>query len=89
MLEHRVGDSGIRVGDMYFPYDKMVRFAIDERPGETRLYMQLHGGLLPIRHTIIAEDVPIDALADFINDFVPEEPISEPKLMQILERLGF
>lgn len=89
IIDHKVDANGIQVGAIFYPYKNIIRFSMDQRPEETRLYIQLHQGILPIRHMIVSEDIDSDDLADYMSEFVPEESFEEPKVVQILERLGF
>lgn len=87
-VRFEVGERGIRIGDMRYPYATLESFGILEKPSGTVLILKSEKAMMPFL-TIPLGDANPEAIRNFLLDYLPEEAHEESLSESIMEYLGF
>jgi len=89
LIDISLNENGLQYGDLYFPYEVITRFWIDEtHPKHTTLLMETKKIMTP--HITIS--VPQNRVTDIrtlLKDKITESEIHEPLTHQLMEFFGF
>lgn len=84
-----VGRSGVRAGNILYPYSSLDGFAIAEYPHEKRLLLESNRHFLPLIVIPIPEALDTDDVHAAVAQYLPEKELHESFPHLLFERLGF
>lgn len=87
ILDISVLERGIKVNDLFYPYESLDSFYVDEE----RDLLILKSKKFFSSHIMIplSEEVSVPDLQDILDEFLEEEEMRESVLEQFMEYLGF
>ena len=82
--------SGVRVNEVRYPWTELVSFWVIDTEDHDRLIFRPRRSFAPL--LVIpyeSHDVPAEDIRNYLLEYLPEEYMTEPPLVKIMERLGF
>lgn len=89
LMHVEVRNSGIRAGNILYPYVSLDGFAIGEYKEGRRLLLESNRRLMPLVVIPVSDDVSADELRDLLAQYLPEKELHESLPHLLFERLGF
>jgi hypothetical protein len=89
MIKVTLNNSGIIAGKTVYPYASMDAFNVVEHPREHKIILESKSMFAPLHIIPIANDVDLEAVRDYLAEFLPEKELYEPLAQQLMEHLGF
>jgi len=89
-VEFEINKRGLRIDRVLYPYSTLHSFWIhDHEEKQKKLIIQSEKVLMPYVSIPIPDDVNVDVLRDFLDDYLPEEEHPESLSEALMEYLGF
>lgn len=89
IIEIAVSDAGIKIGNYFYPYEKIKSFGIDETPDGNHLILETKRAALPLVPVALPIALDTVALAALLKTKLPEKPHEEQLSHKLLDKLGF
>ncbi|HEY9585063.1 MAG TPA: hypothetical protein VJJ02_00515 [Candidatus Paceibacterota bacterium] len=89
LMHVEVRSSGVRAGNVLYPFVSLDGFAIAEYAGEQRLLLESNRHIMPLIVIPVPDTVRPDELRDVLAQYLPEKELHESFAHLIFERLGF
>ena len=86
--EITIGFRGIRVDDVFYPYENLHSFWVEEEYGPRRLLLKSTKYLMPYVVILLPEDIDTEVLTEYLLQHILGEELHEPFLQQLMERFG-
>jgi len=92
IIDVGVDDTGILIDDLFYPFQNLEAFWIDEEEkwGNSLLILRSNRPLSPLISVWIDEEtIDIDELRDHLQHFLEAEEMKEPISQRVMEWIGF
>lgn len=89
MMRVEIKKTGIRAGNMFYPFANLDGFAVIDHPHEHKILLESTKAFMPIIVVPIARDIDLEVLHDQLAEFLPVKELREPLGHILFERLGF
>lgn len=89
LMHVEVRSSGVRMGNILYPYVSLDGFAVAEYAEEKKLLLESNRHLMPLIVIPIPDTIHQDELRDLLAQYLPEKELHESLPHLLFERLGF
>lgn len=89
VIHVEIGKTGVRAGNVLYPYTSLDGFAIAEYPAERKLLLESNRHIMPLIVIPVPETVNHDELHDTLVQYLPQKELHESLPHLLFERLGF
>ncbi len=87
-LEVEINKRGVRVGEYFYPHSTLESFNVVHYPHCSKLIIKSQKMFMPYI-TVLIEEVDPDLVADFLDEFIPQDEHVESFGERLIEFLGF
>lgn len=87
IIPYAVTTRGVRIDDELYPYSTLESFAIEEEDAQPKLLLKSEKLLMPLLVLPLPAE-KVEAVEELVAARLPEDDLTEPFYMPILERLG-
>lgn len=84
-----VRSSGVRMGNILYPYSSLDGFAIAQYRDEQKLLLESNRHLMPLIVVPVPDEIHPDEIRDLLAQYLPEKELHESLPHILFERLGF
>jgi hypothetical protein len=84
-----IGRRGIQVDTLFYPYNNLDSFTLEDSPRGASLLLKSKGLLVPLLTLPISNDIDPDDVREHLLDHVNEGDLRDSKLYTLLDRVGF
>lgn len=89
IIEIVISDTGIKIRDYFYPYEKLKGFAVDEHDLGNHLIIESDRALTPVISIPLPLTIDADALTALLKTRIPEKPLKEHMTHRVMEHMGF
>ncbi len=89
VIEIAISDTGIRIRNYFYPFEKIKGFAIDENPLGNHLLIETTRAIAPVISIPLPTTIDTEGLEALLKTKLPEHPLKEHVAHRLMEHMGF
>lgn len=89
VIEIAISEEGIMIRNFFYPFDKVVGFAVDENELGNHLIVEVDRTVTPVISIGLPLTIDPEGLRELLKTKVKEKPLKEQMLHRLMEHMGF